>query len=173
MATNIEIKAKAKNIKKLKALVEELSDEPGSRITQEDTFFHTPRGRLKLRTFSPEHGELIYYERQDSAGPKRSNYRIYPTSNPNSLKAALSASLGVRGVVRKVRSLYHVGQTRIHLDEVEDLGSFLELEVVLSPNQSEEQGATIAAELMAQLRVEESDLVDVAYIDLLDGSIVS
>jgi len=173
MPTNIEIKAKAKNIKKLRALVEKLSDEPVARITQEDTFFHTSRGRLKLRTLSPEHGELIYYERQDAAGPKRSSYLLYPTSDPNSLKTTLSASLGVRGVVRKGRWLYHVGQTRIHLDEVEGLGSFLELEVVLSPGQSEEQGATIAAELMAQLGIEESDLVEVAYIDLLDGSIVS
>jgi len=173
MATNIEIKAKAKNIRKLRALVEELSDEPVARITQEDTFFYTPRGRLKLRTLSPTRGELIYYERQDALGPKRSNYLLYPTSDPNSLKTALSASLGVRGVVRKRRSLYNVNQTRIHLDEVEGLGSFVELEVVLSPGQSEEKGARIAAELMAQLGIEESDLVKVAYIDLLEGSIVS
>jgi len=170
MATNIEIKAKAKNIKKLRTIVEELSNEPASIISQEDTFFYTPRGRLKLRTLSPEHGELIYYERQDAAGPKRSNYLIYTTSDPNSLKTVLSDSLGVRGVVRKERWLFHVGQTRIHLDEVEDLGTFLELEVVLSPEQSEEQGVTIAAELMAQLGIEEADLVEVAYIDLFDGS---
>jgi predicted adenylyl cyclase CyaB len=170
MPTNIEIKARVKDTKRLRALIEELSEVPGTRITQEDTFFHTPRGRLKLRTFSPEHGELIYYEREDASGPKRSNYLVYTTSEPNSLKAALSAPLGVRGVVRKQRLLYHVGQTRIHLDEVEGLGPFLELEVILSPGQSEEKGATIAAELMAQLGIEESDLVEVAYIDLLEGS---
>lgn len=169
MASNIEIKAKTRNIKKLRAIVEELSDEFGSRINQEDTFFHTPKGRLKLRSLSPEHGELIYYERQDATGPKRSNYLIYPTSNPSALKAALSASLGVRGLVRKVRWLYRVGQTRIHLDEVEDLGTFLELEVVLSPNQSQNEGAAIAEQLMSQLGVKNEDLIEVAYIDLLEG----
>jgi len=172
MPTNIEIKAEVKDTKKLRALIEKLSEVPGTRISQEDTFFHTPRGRLKLRTLSPEHGELIYYERDDVSGPKRSNYLVYTTSDPNSLKATLSASLGIRGVVRKQRSLYQVGQTRIHLDEVEGLGTFLELEVVLNPGQSEEKGATIAAELMAQLGIPESDLLEVAYIDLLEGSIV-
>ena len=172
MPTNIEIKAEVKDTKKLRALIEKLSEVPGTGISQEDTFFHTTRGRLKLRTLSPEHGELIYYERDDVSGPKRSNYLVYTTSDPNSLKATLSASLGIRGVVRKQRSLYQVGQTRIHLDEVEGLGTFLELEVVLNPGQSEEKGATIAAELMAQLGIPESDLLEVAYIDLLEGSIV-
>jgi predicted adenylyl cyclase CyaB len=169
MATNIEIKAEAKDPKTLRALAEELSEVAGATITQEDTFFHAPRGRLKLRTLSPERGELIHYEREDASGPKPSNYLVYATSNPNSLKAALSASLGVRGVVRKRRTLYRVGQTRIHLDEVEDLGAFLELEVVLGPDQSEEESAMIATELMAQLGISSSDLIDVAYIDLLEG----
>jgi predicted adenylyl cyclase CyaB len=169
MATNIEIKAEAKDLRTLRALAEELSEVAESTITQEDTFFYAPRGRLKLRTLSHERGELIYYEREDASGPRPSNYLVYATSNPNSLKAALSASLGVRGVVRKRRTLYHVGQTRIHLDEVEDLGTFLELEVVLGPDQIQEEGARIAAELMAQLGISSSDLIEVAYIDLLEG----
>jgi predicted adenylyl cyclase CyaB len=169
MATNIEIKAETKDLKKLRALAEELSDVAGATITQEDTFFHAPRGRLKLRTLSPERGELIYYERADASGPKPSNYLVYATSDPNSLKATLSASLGVRGIVRKRRTLYRVGQTRIHLDEVEHLGTFLELEVVLGPGQGEHEGAMIAAELMAQLGIKKGDLIEVAYIDLLEG----
>jgi predicted adenylyl cyclase CyaB len=169
MATNIEIKAEIKDLKKLRALVEELSDVPGVTIAQEDTFFHAPRGRLKLRTLSPEHGELIYYEREDASGPKPSNYLVYATNDPNSLKATLSASLGVRGIVRKRRTLYQMGQTRIHLDEVEGLGTFLELEVVLGPGQGEHEGATISAELMAQLGIRKADLVEVAYIDLLES----
>jgi predicted adenylyl cyclase CyaB len=169
MAINIEIKAGTKAPKELRALAEELSDVAGTTITQEDTFFHTPRGRLKLRTLSAGQGELIYYEREDASGPKPSNYLIYATSDPNSLKEALSTSLGVRGVVRKQRTLYRVGQTRIHMDEVENLGTFLELEVVLEPGQTEEEGALITAELMAKLGITNADLIDVAYIDLLQG----
>ena len=71
------------------------------------------------------------------------------------------------GVVRKTRRLYLVGQTRIHWDEVEGLGEYLEVEVVLRPDQSDEVGVQIAAELRQRLRVHEDDLIGLAYVDLL------
>ena len=169
MATNIEIKVRIKDLSKLRGLVEELSDAPCEMIPQEDTFFYTPNGRLKLRIFAPDCGQLIYYEREIYSGAKQSNYLIFTTIDPNSLKAVLSASLGIRGVVRKQRWLYKVGNTRIHLDEVDGLGSFLELEVVLSPGQTAEQGETTALKLMMKLGIEKSNLVEAAYIDLLES----
>jgi len=169
MATNVEIKASVKNPDRLRELVEKLCDTPGEVLVQEDTFFHTPRGRLKLRTLAPDRGQLIYYERENASGPKPSNYNIYPTSAPDSLKTVLSAGLGVRGVVRKRRLVYMVGNTRIHLDEVEGLGSFLELEVVLSPGESLEAGVDTATELVTELGIQESDLIQTAYIDLLEN----
>ena len=168
MAVNIEVKARVRDTDRLRRTVEELSDTPRTVIHQEDTFFHTPRGRLKLRVLAPNSGELIYYQRADSSGPKPSNYLIAATNDPDSLKALLVSCLGVRGVVRKQRLLYHVGNTRIHLDEVEGLGAFVELEVVLGPGQSEEEGQAVADELMAKLGIEESDLIEGAYIDLLE-----
>ena len=167
MATNIEIKARIQDPDRLRELVEELCDTPGEVLFQEDTFFHTPRGRLKLRVLAPDRGQLIYYERENASGPKPSNYNISPTSDPDSLKTVLSAGLGVRGVVRKRRLVYVVGNTRIHLDEVEGLGSFLELEVVLSPGESPEAGKAVATEFMRELKINESDLIKVAYIDLV------
>ena len=167
MRINIEIKARIRNIEGLRKRAEALSDSPCRVISQDDTFFCTPQGRLKLRKLGPDRGELIYYVREDAAGPKRSNYLLCSTTDPVSLGAVLEAALGVRGVVRKQRALYQVGETRIHLDEVEGLGSFMELEVVLSSGQSEDEGQAIAAELMAQLGIEETDLVEGAYIDLL------
>ena len=172
MATNVEIKAKIKDFDKLRGLVEELSDAPCEILFQEDTFFYTSNGRFKLRTFASDLGELIYYERENSYGPRRSHYLKSATTDPNSLKAVLSAVLGIRGVVRKQRLLYKVGDTRIHLDEVDDLGVFLELEVVLNPGQTTEQGETIASELMMKLGIEKADLVDSAYIDLLESRAV-
>ena len=144
MATNVEIKARVRDIATVRAVAERLSDQPCTVLRQEDTFFHVPQGRLKLRVLAPDSGQLIYYERADTAGPKRSEYFVSPTDNPAALKAVLAPCLGVRGVVRKRRSLYWVGNTRIHLDEVEGLGSFLELEVMLGPGQSEEEGQAIA-----------------------------
>ena len=167
MPTNIEIKARVGNPARIKLLVEALARSPGQLLLQEDTFFEVPQGRLKLRIFSINSAELIYYEREDGPGPKESRYSLSRTSEPESLKAVLQMSLGVRGVVRKTRTLYLVGQTRIHLDEVEGLGSFAELEVVLQPNQSHADGVRIARELMAKLEIQDSELVDQAYIDLL------
>jgi predicted adenylyl cyclase CyaB len=168
MATNIEIKASVKDFDQLKKQVEQLSDTPVEAIPQQDTFFHTPKGRLKLRVLTPDHGQLIYYEREDTSGPKVSNYFIYPTTDPKSLAAVLAGALGVRGVVRKQRWLYMVGNTRIHLDQVEGLGTFLEFEVMLREEQTPAEGEAIAAELMSKLGVEEADLVEGAYIDLLE-----
>lgn len=171
MATNIEIKATIKDFATVKQLVEKLSDTPCEAIRQEDTFFHTPNGRLKLRIrdSATDSGLLIYYNREDRSGPKPSNYFISETSDPVSLKTILSSALGIRGVVRKQRLLYRVGNTRVHLDEVEGLGSFLELEVELSPGHSPEQGEATAIKLMTKLGVEQSDLLEGAYIDLLEG----
>jgi len=168
MATNIEIKARVHDPAALKAKVTAISDTAGQRIPQEDIFFHSPQGRLKLRILAEDHGQLIYYERPDNAGPKQSDYYISTTREPRTLQDVLGRTYGLRGVVRKERWLYWIGNTRIHLDQVEGLGSFLELEVVLSAGQSIEEGQAIAAGLMDRLDVAEADLIDDAYIDLLE-----
>jgi predicted adenylyl cyclase CyaB len=169
MPANIEIKARSRNFADLRRRAEALSDTPGQVIPQEDTFFHVPKGRLKLRQLAADHGQLVYYERPDQEGPKRSNYQIFETGDPAGLKTTLSMALGVRGVVRKTRYLYLVGQTRVHLDEVEGLGNFMELEVVMRPGQSDAEGQAIATELMTRLGVQEADLLEGAYMDLLEG----
>jgi predicted adenylyl cyclase CyaB len=168
MPTNIEIKARVRDLAELRRRAEALSDKPVQVISQEDTFFHVPKGRLKLRLLGSNFAQLVYYERPDQDGPKRSNYHIYETHDPAGLKTALSLALGVRGVVRKTRYLYLAGQTRIHLDEVEGLGQFMELEVVLQDGQSETEGQSIAEDLMVRLGVRKEDLLEGAYMDLLE-----
>lgn len=169
MPANIEIKARTRDFADLRQRAEALSKAPPTIIPQEDTFFNVPQGRLKLRQLAPDHGQLVYYQRTDSSAPKRSNYLLADTSDPTALKTALTAALGVRGVVRKTRHLYMVGQTRVHLDEVEGLGEFMELEVVLRPNQSDLEGQAIARDLMTRLGVQEEDLIEGAYMDLLEA----
>lgn len=170
MPSNIEIKARVQDFRRLSRRAESISGKPGQVIPQEDTFFNTPRGRLKLRQLSPQRGQLVWYERSDSTGPKLSNYLIAETSDPAALKAVLAAALGVRGVVRKVRRLYLVGQTRIHLDHVEGLGDFMELEVVLREGQSEAEGQAIAEGLMETLGIKEADLIQGAYMDMIENT---
>lgn len=170
MPSNIEIKAYARDFDEIRRRAEALSDAPVHILPQEDTFFNTPQGRLKLRVLAADQGELIYYARPDQEGPKRSHYHISQTADPENLKRVLELAYGIRGVVRKTRYLYLVGQTRVHLDNVEGLGQFMELEVVMQEEQSDAEGQAIAEGLMASLGVERSDLVEGAYMDLLESS---
>lgn len=171
MATNIEIKARVADFAALRARAASLSDRPVVVISQEDTFFNTPKGRLKLRVQEPDRGMLIYYDRPDQDGPKRSDYHLAKTLDPTSLKVTLSLALGVRGVVRKTRYLYMSGQTRIHLDEVEGLGYFMELEVVMQEDQSDAEGQAIAEDLMRRLQIPQEALLEGAYMDLIEQTI--
>jgi predicted adenylyl cyclase CyaB len=168
MPTNIEIKARLADFDRTAELAQQLSGAPPQTIPQEDVFFLAPRGRLKLRIFSPQSGELIHYTRPDAEGPKASHYTISPTADPNSLKEVLASACGIRGIVKKVRWLHLAGQTRIHLDRVEGLGDFLELEVVMQEGQPLAEGERIAADLMAKLGIAAADLIEGAYMDLLE-----
>ena len=169
MPANIEIKARARDFEEIRRHAESLSDTSVEVILQEDVFFNTEKGRLKLRVLALNRGQLIYYTRPDQEGPKRSEYHIYETFDPENLKRVLELAYGIRGVVRKTRYLYLVGQTRVHLDDVEGLGQFMELEVVMGEGQSEAEGQSIAEDLMSRLGVERGDLIEGAYMDLLEG----
>jgi len=169
MPSNIEIKAMLRHPARVEAIAARLSDSGPELIHQEDVFFPCERARLKLRILGEDRGELIRYERADVAGPRRSHYVIARTPDPVVLLEILTGTLGQSCVVRKTRTLYLIGQTRVHLDSVEGLGDFLELEVVLRSGQSETEGKAIAEELMKAFGVEEGDLVDRAYVDLLEA----
>jgi len=170
VASNIEIKAhlapgQAEGIRK-EALAR--SRRPPELVVQSDTFYRSLRGRLKLRVLGDGAAELIAYERPDRAGPKHSSYVCAACADPASLHEALSRSLGVRGVVEKTRQVIWVGQTRVHLDEVVGLGSFLELEVVLGADQPAAEGEAIARQLMKAFGISQQALIEGAYIDLLE-----
>jgi adenylate cyclase class IV len=164
---NVEIKARVADPAAVEARAAGLSNGGPVDIAQDDTFFATSAGRLKLRELAPDRGELIHYERPDQGGPKLSRYVIAPTSDPAALREALTRACGVTGRVRKQRRLYLAGRTRIHLDRVEGLGDYLELEVVLEPDDDPAGGEAEARRIMDALGVAEADLVEGAYIDLL------
>ena len=167
MAQNVEIKASIKNYSRLADIVSKLADEGPDLLNQEDTFFNCPHGRLKLRKFSENQGELIFYKRDNLPGPKLSEYQILPTNNPVLFWNILAASLGVIGVVRKKRTLFKIAQTRIHLDHVAGLGDFLELEVVLNDHQGVDFGESIAKELLERLEIKSESLMEKSYLELL------
>ncbi|EFL49673.1 adenylate cyclase [Solidesulfovibrio fructosivorans JJ]] len=169
MPRNVEIKAKIDSVDAMLSLAAKLADAGPTELLQDDTFFPCPNGRLKLRAFPDGTGELIFYQRPDSQGPKTSEYTISPTHAPDTLRQTLTAAYGQAGRVRKKRTLFLIGRTRLHLDAVEGLGDFLELEVVLEPTESATAGEATAKALLVQLGISQEQLVAKAYVDLLAG----
>ena len=167
MPRNIELKARIDSVEAMLPVARALADGPPQSIAQDDTFFVCANGRLKLRDFGDGSGELIHYQRADTAGPKLSDYVRVPTSEPAALREALGRVQGVLGRVRKTRWLLLAGPTRIHLDRVEGLGDFLELEVVLRDDQSEAEGVAMADALLQALGVSPTQRLAGAYLDLM------
>ena len=169
VARNIEIKARIESVEALIPKAAALAGQGPREILQDDTFFACKSGRLKLRAFSATEGQLIFYRRPDQAGPKESFYVISPTSSPDTLREALTLAYGQTGRVRKKRLLFLADRTRIHLDIVENLGHFLELEVVLREHEGSQAGVKIAHELLDKLGISSSQLIEEAYVDLLNA----
>jgi predicted adenylyl cyclase CyaB len=164
---NIEVKAQIASVAALLPRVRSIADHGPEEIRQHDTYFACPSGRLKLRRFSATAGELIYYQRVAQHAPKESRYLRAPTSAPDALRAALALAYGETAHIDKQRTLFVCGRTRIHLDQVAQLGQFLELEVVLEDGEPAAAGVREAHELLRRLGVEAAQLIDGGYLDLL------
>jgi len=169
MARNIEIKARIASVEAVLARAASIADGAPVVIDQDDTFFAVAHGRLKLRRFADGSAELIQYHRDDSADAKASDYVRVPVADADALAEALTRACGTRGRVRKRRLLLMAGQTRMHLDRVDGLGDFLELEVVLRDGQSDADGTAIAERLMTALAIAPEDRLAGAYLDLAAG----
>jgi predicted adenylyl cyclase CyaB len=169
MSRNVEIKARIDDAGAMRLKVAEIADDGPIEILQDDTFYHCDTGRLKLRLLSEHEGELIFYRRADNEGPKESFYLRSLTTTPITLRDSLEQAYGIAGRVQKCRTLFWMGRTRIHIDRVEGLGDYLELEVVLSEGEPVKQGIEEAIELMRRLGVDRSQLVKGAYVDLISA----
>jgi len=166
---NIELKARMKDPAKALLACTQLQAVAHGEIHQIDTYFLVPRGRLKLREAHPSSCELIYYERDDIAGPKGCDYTRYPVDT--SIKAFLDQVLGIQAVVEKQRTLYLWENVRIHLDDVKGLGQYIEFEAVLSPgadtSHADQAGYHQLAHLMQAFEITEDDCETGSYLDLV------
>lgn len=164
---NVEIKAKCADIKVLeKILLAHQADYKGL-DHQIDTYFKVPNGRLKLREGNIENA-LIHYDRGNQAKPKLSSVTYYEPNKSADLKATLTAALGVKVVVDKKRQIFFIDHVKFHLDQVEGLGTFAEIEAI-DTNGTLDQ-ATLQKQCydyMAILNIKEADLLAVSYSDLL------
>jgi predicted adenylyl cyclase CyaB len=164
---NIEVKARLSDPAAAREVAERLCGPPAAILRQTDTYFRCTHGRLKLREIEESTAELIAYQRPDVPDSKASDYLIAKASDPAGLRQTLAAALGIHCVVRKTRRLYLYQNVRIHLDDVKDLGSFLEFEAVLDDQVDDLTGQRQLEELCRQFGVARGDLLAGSYSDML------
>ena len=165
---NIEIKCRCVDLDAVRRRAEALGARDAGVLRQTDTFFEAPHARLKLRDFGDGTAELISYRRPDTPAARGSDFIVCPVSAPAPLGEALAYALGVTSIVKKTRHLFLHRATRIHLDDVDGLGTFVELETVMS-GQSDREGHAELDEIAAALGLGVADRVPVPYIELLRG----
>ena len=163
---NLEFKAKAKSLDFLHENLARLRAKYVQSMYQIDTYFNVPKGRLKLREVENYEATLVYYERPDAAESRYSRYQLCGIANHEAFKQMMSDVLGVKVIVEKNRELWTYGNTRIHLDEVVNLGEFIELETVIR-DQSEAEAQAEHKLVKETLQISAADLIPASYSDLL------
>jgi predicted adenylyl cyclase CyaB len=163
-STLIELKARLKSISYARNIIIGMGAQKKGTYKQIDTYFNTTSGRLKLRkVIGEDSSNLVYYAREDIPGLKKSDIIILKICEPETLKAILECSIGVKVDVTKTREIYKYHGTQIHLDEVEELGTFVEFERPIQDLQSDREVLKV---LMHELKIKPKDLVNVSYSDL-------
>ncbi len=168
--TLVELKARVDSPQGIEGRLRAAGATFQSTLRQRDIYFGGVRGRLKLRLERPGRDQLVWYDRPDKADTKESRIVLSALPPDHGLEGVLTPALGVRVVVAKVRKVFDWRGTRVHLDEVEGLGSFLEFEKTLDHPES---GPSAHAELKAmlgELSVPFDALESGSYSDLLEQS---
>ena len=167
MRRNIELKARCGDLDAAREAALAFGAQPVRRLHQRDTYYHSPCGRLKIRETRGHRPLMIWYQRPDDEGTRASDYRLTPIGDVTRLKSALGASMGVRGEVTKRRELLRYQNVRIHLDTVDQLGTFIEYEAVLSDGDSEDEAVELIARLCDAMAIRGEDTIGGSYADLL------
>lgn len=166
-ARNVEVKLKVEDLQRLGDQVRVAGARPVTTLWQRDTYFQVPRGRLKLREETDLPATLIWYDRANEAASRLCRYHLMQVPEPARVKEAFREAFGVRVVVSKSRELLLYENVRVHLDRVEDLGEFLELEAVLAPDEPETAGQAIVRRLLDALGLANAPVLTHSYADLL------
>jgi len=177
LGVNVESKTRCADLEEVARLAASLGARYEGRLDQVDTYFRVPSGRLKLREIAhrapaPDgrvsvSAELIRYERPDQSGARVSRYERTEVDDAESWRGRLETEHGLRGQIRKRRELWILESTRIHLDRVEGLGDFVELETVCAGT----PGPADRLEhdrISSALRLDPRVSVEGSYIDLLE-----
>ena len=167
MPFNVEIKARCTAPEKIRKILKQLNARFVGIDNQTDTYFNVPQGRLKLRQGNIENN-LIFYNRANTSEPKSSEVILYSSQNPALLKRILSAALGVKVEVKKQREIYFIDNVKFHIDKVEGLGSFVEIEAQDTDGTHTEQELWQQCNYYMQLfGIQQHQLISFSYSDML------
>jgi adenylate cyclase, class 2 len=172
MAKNLEIKAFCTDLEKTEPIVKKIATMFLGLDSQTDTYFYTKNGRFKLRESSISGSYLIPYLRPNQTNAKLSMYAKIDIQDTANVKSLFEQLLGIECIVKKKRSIYLYENIRIHLDEVDELGSFIEFEAVLDEINSDEKKEQEKVNfLLRKLKVGNEDLIAASYENLLKDKI--
>lgn len=164
---NVEIKAHCSDPEPIRKYLQDNGASFKGVDHQVDTYFRVPQGRLKLREGWIENN-LIYYRRPDQAGPKTCEYILHPVDKDSHLKTLLTEAIEILIVVDKVREIYYINNVKFHIDQVNGLGSFMEIEATCHDGTlTRDQLLVQCRYYQSQLNIPENELITVSYSDLL------
>jgi predicted adenylyl cyclase CyaB len=165
---NIEVKAKCFHPQEVEAFLLQRHAKFIGVDEQKDTYFNVPCGRLKLRQGNIENN-LIFYNRPNGKEPKQSNFLLVPVTDGKAMEQILSVSLGIKIIVQKKRKIFFIENIKFHIDEVKNLGSFVEIEAGNKnfPDKTIEQLQQQCNDYMQQLEIKTEDLISAGYSDML------
>ena len=164
---NIEIKARCPDPARIRNYLNEHNARFVGVDEQTDTYFHVPRGRLKLREGAIENA-LIFYKRENTAGPKASHFHLVPLTETTGIRNLLEEAYGVKVVVSKRREIYYLDNVKFHLDEISSLGSFVEIEATsIHSDLNAAHLETQCKFYLSEFRVKEEDLITDSYSDMI------
>ncbi|MCR4327465.1 MAG: class IV adenylate cyclase [Nanoarchaeota archaeon] len=164
---NIEIKAKSENTEKIRNVLNSLSADYRGKDHQIDIYYQTKNGRLKLRKGNIEN-KLIYYNRENTKGLKRSEVLLMDNNQDSNLEKILESSIGIKVVVDKKREIYFINNVRFHIDEVKELGNFIEIEAIRKEGEKSDEELTKQCTYYKDLfQIKDEDLIKYSYSDMI------
>jgi predicted adenylyl cyclase CyaB len=164
---NFEFKARTENLETDEKRLLQLNPKFIGTDKQTDTYFNIPIGRLKLREGNIENA-LIFYERTDIAGAKKSNVQLYQHKPDKSLKDILIKVHGIKVVINKVRKIYFIENVKFHFDTIKELGTFIEVEAIDNSGDIGIENLKEQCKKYAEFfKIKRADYISLSYSDLI------
>jgi predicted adenylyl cyclase CyaB len=162
---NLEMKAVFPDLHRAAVIAKNLGARDKGMLHQKDIYFDIPRGKLKLRILNKNSCELIAYSRPNRKGGRYSTYQILPVRDSASAERFYASIFNTRVIVKKKRRLFLYKNARIHLDKVEQLGNFIEFEVVVT--QGKKQARKLFQALVDAFGIKDSQTIEGSYGDMI------